>query len=297
MPLVPHPRRPYRRGMTTRTRSERTVAGLTVTEWEGDGSVVVGLAGLGSSGRTWGALADRLPGAHVVGPHLRGRGGSKDLSGPTGLRAHARDVARVLEELDLADVVVVGHSMGAYLAPLVAQEAAGRVARLVLVDGGVPPKLPPLMGPRLVRFAFRRELGALDRDWPSLEAMAAKRIAPMLRERPDLRSQLMQTLADDCSPSHRPLLDVDRCVADAVDTFFGADTTPALEALAVPAHLVAATDGKKDGAKPFLSGAVVQAWTARLPLLTAERVRGNHATVLFSDEVLAAVEGLTTTTA
>ncbi|MCW2606689.1 MAG: alpha/beta hydrolase [Frankiales bacterium] len=281
--------------MTTRTRSERQVAGLTVTEWAGAGPAVVGLPGLGSSGRTFSSFADRLPDRHVVGLHLRGRGDSKDLAGPTGLRAHARDVAAVLEELDLTDVVVVGHSMGAYLAPLVAQEAAGRVGRLVLVDGGVPPKLPPLMGPRLVRFAFRRELRALDKDWPSLDAMAGRRIAPMLRERPDLRPLLLQTLADDCSPAFRPLLDVDRCVADAVDTFFGPDTTPALEALAVPAHLVAATDGKKDGAKPFLAAAVVQAWTSRLPLLTAERVRGNHATVLFSDEVLAVVAGPTTT--
>ncbi|MCU1691736.1 MAG: alpha/beta hydrolase [Frankiales bacterium] len=278
----------------TRARTETTVAGLTVAEWAGKGPTVLGLAGLGSSGRTFGPLARTLGDRHVVAPHLRGRGLSKDAGGRTGLRAHARDVARVLAELDLTDVVVVGHSMGAYLAPLVAQEAPDRVARLVLVDGGVPPKLPFFMGPRLTRLAFGKQLKALDRDHESAEALAAKKLGPMLRDRPDLRPLLLEVLAEDMAgePGHvRPLIHAPHAVADAVDAFFGPDTTPALEALAVPAHLVAATDGAKDGAKPFLAQGVVDTWTARLPLLTAERVQANHATVLFSDEVAAAVRG------
>ncbi len=200
----------------------------------------------------------------------------------------------MLSELDLTDVVVVGHSMGAYLAPLVAREAAGRVARLVLVDGGVPPKLPFFMGPRMTRFAFGQQMRKLDRDWESVEVLADKKLGPLLVRRPELRDRLVHLLAEDFAgePGRmRPLVDPARCVDDAVDTFFGPGTTAALEALAVPAHLVAATDGTKDGAKPFLADAVVEAWTSRLPLLTAERVQANHATVLFSDEVLAAVRG------
>lgn len=279
---------------TTRVREDRQVAGLTVAVWEGDGPAVLALPGLTSSGYTFSHLAGRLAGRHVVSPHLRGRGPSKDLAGPTGLRAHARDVARVLEELDLTDVVVVGHSMGAFLAPLVAQEAPGRVARLVLVDGGVPPQLPWFMGPRLTRLAFGADLRKGDRDWPSVEAVVAKKGEPLLRDRPDLRPVLVELLSEDIvgEPGRlRPQLARERCVADAVDTFFGPDTTPALEALAVPAHLVAAVHGKKDGAKAFLSDRVLTTWTARVPLLTAERVAGNHVTVLFSDEVLEAVRG------
>ncbi len=275
-------------------RKEQQVAGLTVAQWPGTGPTVVGLAGLGSSGRAWAPLARGLGDRHVVAPHLRGRGGSRAAGGPTGLRAHARDVARVMAELDLHDVVLVGHSMGAYLAPLVVQEAPDRVARLVLVDGGVPPKLPFFMGPRLTRFAFTRQLASLDRDWPSIEALAATKLSPLVRDRPDLRPLLLELMQEDFEgePGRvRPLLDVAFAVADAVDTFFGPDTTPALQALSVPAHLVAATDGTKDGAKPFLAQEVVAAWTSRLALLTAERVVANHATVVFSDEVVAAVRG------
>lgn len=278
---------------TTRTREDRQVGPLTVSEWAGQGPAVVALAGLGGSGRTWSALAERLGDRHVVGPHLRGRGGSEHAGGPTGLRAHARDVAQVLAELDLTDVVVVGHSMGAFLAPVVVQEAGGRVARLVLVDGGVPPELPFFMGPRLTRFAFGKDLAKVLRPWASAEELVDTLGRKMLRDRPDLRGQLVTLLAGDLvgEPGRlRVALDGERAKADAVDCFFG-DTTSAVEALDVPAHLVAAEHGKHDTSRPFLSQSVVDTWTARLPLLTAERVPGNHATVLFSDEVAAAVRG------
>lgn len=196
--VVAPPRAAYRPGMTPlRSRQEPSVGDLVVSEWSGSGPTVVGLAGLGSSGRTWGPLADALGDRHVVAPHLRGRGGSAHLTGPAGLRGHARDVAAVLTELDLQDVVVVGHSMGAYLAPLVAQEAAGRVTRLVLVDGGVPPRLPFFMGPRMTRIAFGAKLKKLDKDWASIDALADKHLGPMLKARPDLRGQLVHLLAQD----------------------------------------------------------------------------------------------------
>lgn len=280
--------------MSSRTCAEPRTAGLVVSQWPADGPAVLGLAGLGSSGRSFAHLASALPDRHLVAPHLRGRGGSVGAEGPTGLRAHARDVARVLEDLDLTDVVVVGHSMGAYLAPLVAQEAAGRITRLVLVDGGLPPAFPFFLGPRLTRLAFRRELRDLDRDWASVDAVADHKLPPLVRDRPELRPLLVEALAADLDGppgAVRPLLDAERCVADAVDAFFGPDTTPALEALSVPAHLLAATSGKADGVKPFLSDAVLAAWTARLPLLTAERVQANHVTLLLADEVVAAVRG------
>jgi pimeloyl-ACP methyl ester carboxylesterase len=265
---------------------------LTVTEWPGDGQVVFGLPGLGSSGTSWAPLAESLPDARVLSVDLRGRGASQSLPGPTGLRAHAQDVARILDELDLHDVVVIGHSMGAFLAPLVAQEAPDRVVKLVLIDGGIRPAFPFFMGPALTRFAFRRQLGSLDRDWPSVEALAKKgKIDKMLASRPDLRPAVLQMLADEMSGQPgalRPRTDVRRCAEDAVDAFWGDDVTPALESLKVPVEMFLAENMRWDGQKPFIADKVVQPWRERLPQLTVHRLKGNHVTVVFAPEVAAA---------
>jgi lipase len=279
--------------MTVREVLRHDVAGLSVADWPGTAPVVVALPGLTSSSVVWRPLADALPAARVVSPDLRGRGLSRDRPGPTGLRAHAKDVAAVLAGLDLSDVVLVGHSMGAYLAPLVAQEAGGRVQRLVLVDGGVRPAFPFFMGPRLTRLAFRRELGALARDWPDAEALARKtKLDKVIASRPELRPVLLQLLEEEAERTPgglRPRLDVARAVDDAVDTFWGTDQVQALVDAAVPVDLLVAENARWDGAKPFLSDAAIAPLRERLPDVSVSRLPGNHLTVLFAPELAAAV--------
>lgn len=277
-----------------RPETAHRCAGLHVREWPGRALTVLVLPGLTSTGTAFRPLARALPEARVLAPDLRGRGASSGLPGPAGLRAHARDAARIMTELDLRDVVLVGHSMGAYLAPVVAQEVPDRVSRLVLLDGGLPPALPFFMGPRLTRTVFRRDLRKLERAWPDVDAFVQKVAGPALRSRPDLIQEVGSLLVEDLAGpagALRPRLDAPRAVDDAVDTFFGDDVVPALETLTVPAHLIAAAHGKHDDAKAFLSEKVVQEWTSRLRLLTAERVDANHLTILFSPQVARAVAG------
>jgi lipase len=278
--------------MITRTKSTSTVAGLSVTEWPGTGPVVLGLPGLSSSATAWGPLAAALPGAHVVSIDLRGRGASRDVAGPPGLRAHAQDVAAVLAHLDLTDVTVVGHSMGAFLAPLVAQETPDRIRKLVLIDGGIRPKLPFFMGRAVTRLAFRKQLGSLDRAWPSVEAMAKKiKIDKMVASRPDLRPVLLQVLRDELvgePGALRPRVDSRRCAEDAVDAFWGDDAASALTSLTVPTVLFVAENMKWDGQRPFIADDVIEPWRRKLPNLTVQRLPGNHTTVVFDPAVAAA---------
>jgi pimeloyl-ACP methyl ester carboxylesterase len=277
--------------MSTRTLEKRTVAGLPVTIWEGTGPTVLALAGLGGSAITWGPLVDRWGDAHVVSPDLRGRGDAQGMTGPSGLKHHAEDCARILEELDLTDVVVVGHSMGAYLAPVVAQQAPGRIGKLVLIDGGIPAKLPFFMRPGLTRIAFGNQLKSVDRDYASVDAALKKaRIGKMLASKPELRPEFERIVIDSCTATYRPRLDIPRAVDDAVDTFFGPAVAPALDALTVPADVILATSKKYDGQGPFISDKAVAPWRTRQPLLRVQRVPGNHVTVLFAPEVAAAVQ-------
>jgi pimeloyl-ACP methyl ester carboxylesterase len=48
----------------------------------------------------------------VIAPDLRGRGGSANVTGPFGMRAHADDMSMLLDHLGLKDVLMLGHSMG-----------------------------------------------------------------------------------------------------------------------------------------------------------------------------------------
>jgi lipase len=278
---------------TTAPLQARTVAGLEVLHRAGSGPTVLAIAGLGSSAWAWEALAETMPDIDLYAVSLRGRGGSHLATGAPGLAGHAQDVAAVAAELDLRDVVVVGHSMGAFLAPVVAQAMPERVKHLVLVDGGIPPALPFFMTPAVTRLVFRSQLKKGAGPFPDVAAVLKKaRVAPMLASRPDLRPVIVRMLERELGGqpgAYVARTDVDRCVADAVDTFHGATAGPALAALTVPAYVLLAENTKKDGQKPFISDKAAAAAVARQPLLKVRRLPGNHVTVVFAPEVAEAI--------
>src|SRR3546814_8475381 len=67
---------------------------------------------ISASHLAWQWLAAELPDRRVIAPDLRGRGRSRDLSAPYGLRQHAVDLATVVDRLGIAHLPVVAHSMG-----------------------------------------------------------------------------------------------------------------------------------------------------------------------------------------
>jgi pimeloyl-ACP methyl ester carboxylesterase len=64
------------------------------------------------------------------------------------MHAHATDLAALLDRLEVERAVVVGHSMGGFVATTFAAEHPDRVASVLLVDGGLPlPPMPPELSP------------------------------------------------------------------------------------------------------------------------------------------------------
>ena len=103
-----------------------------------DAPAVLAIHGITSTSRTWLATARSLNDrAALIAVDLRGRGASSALPPPVGLDAHARDMLAVLDAAGLQRAVVVGHSLGAYIAARLAVRHPDRVAALVLVDGGL----------------------------------------------------------------------------------------------------------------------------------------------------------------
>ena len=58
------------------------------------------------------------------------------------MTAHADDLACVLDAVGADAVTVVGHSMGGFVACVLADQHAERVRNLVLLDGGLPLDVP-----------------------------------------------------------------------------------------------------------------------------------------------------------
>lgn len=117
-----------------------TGGALRVGLWGTRGPVIVCAHGITANHTEFAWLAKELgPGYRLIAPDLRGRGRSNGIDGPWGMAAHAADVVAVLDHLGIAQAdLLLGHSMGGFVAAVAAAQAPDRFARVLMVDGGVP---------------------------------------------------------------------------------------------------------------------------------------------------------------
>ncbi len=106
------------------------------------GQLVVGIPGLSANLRSFDVIYDALDWERhrKVAFDPRGRGhSSKSGPGTYGWPSHARDVIEIADQLGAESFDVIGWSMGAWIAMVVAQMVPGRIRRVVLVDAaGLP---------------------------------------------------------------------------------------------------------------------------------------------------------------
>jgi len=101
------------------------------------------LHALGDDSSDWAPIAEALASSwRVYAPDLRGHGAS-DWPGGYTIELLTTDLAAFLDALDLQDVVLGGHSIGAPSAYLYAARHPDRVTRLILEDPAPPwPRAP-----------------------------------------------------------------------------------------------------------------------------------------------------------
>jgi pimeloyl-ACP methyl ester carboxylesterase len=280
-------------------KSER-IGDLLVHVWPGaaaDAPVVVAAHGITANGLAWGRVADLLDGrVTLVAPDLRGRAGSRDAPGPYGIGRHADDLIAVLDGLSSGAVldglsanraILLGHSMGAFVAAVAAVRHAGRVTGVVLVDGGLTFPTPPGTDLDAVLAAFLGPAVArLDMTFPSRDAY---------RE----FWQAHPAFAGGWTPwaeeyIQHDLIDADpfrsSCVAEAVRTDGGqvlvdAETLAAIHALPVPGVLLYAERGLMDEPQPLYDDQRL----AGLEVPTVLVPDTNHYSILLADHGAAAI--------
>lgn len=108
----------------------------------GNGSTIILLHGAGDQAGAWAKVAPALVSKyHVIIPDLSGHGDSDPKSGPLSVGTVLAGV-EAIAAAQPGKVIIVGNSLGGWVASLYAQAHPDKVERLVLVNGG------PLIGDR-----------------------------------------------------------------------------------------------------------------------------------------------------
>jgi pimeloyl-ACP methyl ester carboxylesterase len=259
----------------------------------GAGATVLAVHGVTATHRSWNSVAAGAPDLDILAPDLRGRGRSRGLPGPAGLHQHAEDLARLLDDAGVDRAVVVGHSMGALVSVVFADDHPDRVERLVLVDGGLP--LYPLPG-RSPEETMEITLGpALSRLTTVFPTRAS--YLDFWRQHPAFAGGIDEHMADYFDYD---LVEVDGGLAssvvgdlvrdDVVSQLAPDVLTPALEHLRVPAVLLRAPRGLLDQPDALYTSEEAAEWEARLPLLRVVEVPDvNHYTIIFDQDAVKVV--------
>lgn len=272
-----------------------TLAAFRIASPTDDAPVVLAAHGITSSSRTWLGVARALARyATIVAPDLRGRGASKELPGPYGIESHVADLLECLDQLAVEQpVVVVGHSLGAYITTRLAADHPERLRRAVLVDGGlsvpgsdgVDPQefLDVFLGPALARLKMTFQSHEAYRDWwrahPALDGsdvadgdLIAYADHDLIGTKPHLRSSVAEQAVR----------------ADAADLL---EMGSAAHQLTVPSTLLCAPRGLANEPNPMQPLPLVRAWAAEAPeqRLAIQVPDCNHYTIVLGQSGAAAV--------
>lgn len=261
---------------------------LRVGRWPGRGDAPTALAahGITANHVSFALLAEALGGdLTLVAPDLRGRGRSNGIRGPFGITAHADDVVRVLDHLGLDHAVLLGHSMGAWVAALAAVRHPERVQAVVLVDGGIA--LPGTVGERVdevLQAVLGPAIARLSMTFPDRPAYR-----DFWRAHPALGGpywcKAVEAYIDydlvGVPPTLRSSVSLEAVRADATEQLTVSEVRDVVESLTRPAHLLFAARGLLD-TEPLYPPSVIEALRPTWPAVaSAQVVAGtNHYTII-----------------
>ena len=265
---------------------------LGVVRWRGVPGAPVAFAihGITANAWSWAAVARHLDGeVGLVAIDLRGRGASSEAPGPYGMRRHADDVATVIERFSAAPAVLVGHSMGAYVALCCAERHPADTAALVLVDGGVALPLPDDMSPQEALDAtIGPAIARLRKVWSdrvAYRSMWSEHPAFAGGLTPEIERYVLSDLVP-CEGGFRSVVNEDAVRFDGEELLTDAEMRSLLDRRAEPVIVVRAETGLMATPPPLLPPELME----RYPQHDWRTVpRTNHYDVLIGEVGAAAV--------
>ncbi len=226
-------------------------------EWgrAGQGPSLLMLHATGFHARCWDRVVAALPaGTHVIAPDLRGHGRSFRPASLGNWAEVADDIVALVASLKPGPLMTVGHSMGGFIAALVAARLPGRFSSLLLVD-------PVLMAPD----SYSAGAGGAEPDpsdhpvsrrrnaWDSADQMIAR-----FADRPPYNSWKPEVLADYCRYGLVPAADgglelacPPHLEASAYLGSAGRDIYPLIAKIDCPVTVLRARNGARTSALDF----------------------------------------------
>jgi lipase len=264
--------------------------------WPGQGAPVVALHGLTATYVTFIGVAERLAGRRpLFAPDLRGRGDSNKPRGPYGMAQHARDVARAMRTLGYGPRVIVGHSMGAFVATALAASEPELVAGLILIDGGFA--FPMTDAARQAfEFGLAKRVAQLQQTYPSRQVYRdfwrSQPQFPPEDWSPWIEAFLDYELGGE-PPSLRPKASAEGVRVDLAEGLKTREITERLEAIRVPVVMVRAAAGFLPGQPPLYPEPVMAEMRRCLPGLEVHTLQGTtHYTLVLGKRGASAVADL-----
>ena len=272
----------------------------TVGHWPGTAAPLLAIHGITASHLAWPSIINNLVADHrVIAPDLRGRGANHELPGPYGFATHVADLRATLDHFGLANAVLVGHSLGAYLALEFALAYPERVRGLVLVDGGIAlPRRAEQTPEQMIKMVLGPALARLDMRFADRAAYHQFWQAHPSFQDPGAWNAEMAAYADYDLIGTPPVMR-SRVNAEAVSADAHALMTPTLSTLIdrvrQPMLLLTAPRGLLNQAQPLMPAAAVADKCARLPQLEHQIIADtNHYSILTGSgrtAVASALEG------
>jgi pimeloyl-ACP methyl ester carboxylesterase len=250
--------------------------------WEGEGKEIFAVHGLTANCRCWDAVAAMLTPHHqVLAMDLRGRGRSAKPPSGYSIETHGRDVLRLLDRLGLDRVVLMGHSLGAFISLAFAAQNPGKVGQLILIDGGG--KLSPEQTAKVMA-AIKISLARLGKVFPSYEAyveMLGK--APFLQPWSSALDTYFHYEVEEANGEVRSRV-LPGAIREDVLSLTEFDASKFYSRIQCPVLILRATEGVLSGDDLLLPEDVVQRMVREIPRARRVDVEGtNHYSILFQN--------------
>jgi 3-oxoadipate enol-lactonase len=168
-----------------------TVNNLNIAyEDEGKGDIVVLLHGFCGRSQYWKHITPKLsPNHRVIVPDLRGHGQTEAAPGSSTMELMAEDLKQLLDELEISNIVLFGHSLGGYVALAFAEKYPQMLSAFSLIHSTARPDDTAAKENRLKAVQSIKEEGIN----PFIDTLIPKLFAPdHVNSMPDLITEAKQ---------------------------------------------------------------------------------------------------------